>query len=421
MAVCQAALDPPDGEDGFSLFPQYCDTLTQRNLSMNQTLATNDDPVGSLKSSLNYVVSGLFSANNSMCVYNQSTFDSFAVFPGAVEYHCDPECVMFGENLTFLYSTWGYYDGCNATKTESWYCNGYGGARCSLRPCIQTYTASIEAGILAEALVEQSDVDAPWTLTSTPLPGASYFSLIDLSLVGADLEKELLSAGYAVIETDRWMGFNLTEDPQANTSGSLQKSLFDTGALFAVQFDFFASLMASAAAPLEETSATGGSALSQLLANETTLGAKSIGDTMGNVAKAITLAIRSNGFSGYSNPALGTVYDYAICVRVNWEWFAFPAILGALTICLLALTIVNTVRYELPVWKSFPLTTLFNGPSGKEWVDETQILGSLDAEISVQSLSTQDGMEKLAGKVSVRLVKMDDGGHQLIQVLSKCQ
>ncbi|KAJ4417866.1 hypothetical protein N0V82_005923 [Gnomoniopsis sp. IMI 355080] len=197
--------------------------------------------------------------------------------------------------------------------------------------------------------------------------------------------------------TSRWMGFNLTQDPSNMIIGSLQKSLFDAGALFAIDSTLYSSCMDAIRTALNEASdnTEPGTILSVLV--ETEVSAERIGDIMQNVAKALNLILRSNGKAGFSDPALGTVNEYAVCVQVSWVWFTFPAILGASAVFILVFTIIDTIQNDLPVWKSFPLATLFNGP-GMEWVDRSFM--TEPSETDLEGVGTQDGMEKLAKKVS---------------------
>ncbi|KAJ4392972.1 hypothetical protein N0V93_002176 [Gnomoniopsis smithogilvyi] len=109
------------------------------------------------------------------------------------------------------------------------------------------------------------------------------------------------------------MGFNLTQDPLHDFNESLQKSLLDTGALFVLEYSFHSAMVVFLGSAIDGTTyGDTGSTLSQLFINETALSAKTIEDTMENIAKAITIAIRSNGASVYSDPALGVVHTSAV-------------------------------------------------------------------------------------------------------------
>lgn len=343
-------------------------------------------------------------------------------------------------DITFLYLGYEWYESlatsieCNDTGVStSWQCQGYGGAACDIRPCVRTYNASVDAGQLTEVLIEESDMDTRWGIATSQSLSSDYMGLVDLSRVSPGLQEQMMEAGYDIGEATRWTGFNLTEDPQSiftpNSLSSLEKSLFDAGALYAMGMDFYASWANLVAETLGGTyggmkeSLLGSDSqeqLKQLFASDN-VSAESIGGTMDNVAKAATLFIRSNGSPNFSEPALGTVEHYAICVKVTWAWFAFPASLRALTLVLLILTIVDTVRNDLPVWKSSPLAILFNGPPGRDWVDDTLLAkppatGMTTEKGSQQNIGTPQEMGILAESISVRLGK-EDNGHRLFQIM----
>lgn len=388
---------------------------------MNSTLATTipwaanfDNVQVSEVFSLTYLFNATFSAGGSLCSLNTTAERGYAAYNGPST-----------DDFTFLFTSGKELSprpGCNATTTnDSWYCNGFGGATCKFKPCIQTYIAYVEAGTLTEVLVEESDVNRDaWGISSRwePLPGLgteyldSFSGLVDISRVTPELSMQMREAGYDldVGGTTRWLGFNLTQSPATTlANGSLEKALFDNGALFVVDDVYLDGCLF-----LIEQALAGTSTLDQIFAYAETVSIESIGAVMANVAKAISFDMRSSGQKGFSEPASGIVYDYAVCVQVNWPWFTLPAILGASTVCILIYTIIDTAQNDLPVWKSFPLAILFNGP-GMEWMDMTLMAEQSDTDLS--NIGTQDGMEKLAKRVSVRLVK-EENGHRLRHVMS---
>ena len=97
-----------------------------------------------------------------------------------------------------------------------------------------------------------------------------------------------------------------------------------------------------------------------------------------NLAKSMTRNIRNvnashqAGFDGYIGPlsgvgpANGTVSYEHVYVSVRWPWLAFSAVLILLTIVFLLLTIIDSTRHDVAVWKSSPIPLLFYGLDEKE-------------------------------------------------------
>lgn len=92
-----------------------------------------------------------------------------------------------------------------------------------------------------------------------------------------------------------------------------------------------------------------------------------------NLAKSMTRQIRNVnaayqvGFPGVDvnpiggvGPANGTASTMQVFVSVRWRWLALPASLVLLTTTFLILTIINTARHRVPVWKSSPIPLLFS-------------------------------------------------------------
>ena len=90
---------------------------------------------------------------------------------------------------------------------------------------------------------------------------------------------------------------------------------------------------------------------------------------MEGLAVSITAAIRQGGDSSNSSPARGTVFSSQTCVRVEWAWLAFPAVLLFLTLVFLMTTVAKSRRYTRTgaaeygrkPWKSSSLPLLWCG------------------------------------------------------------
>jgi hypothetical protein len=87
--------------------------------------------------------------------------------------------------------------------------------------------------------------------------------------------------------------------------------------------------------------------------------------TFDNVAKSLTNQIRSAS----SERQIGTTQTWAMHVHVNWAYLAYPIGMLVMGITYVILTIADSMRWRLPVWKESALPGLLYGFS-----DETQRL-----------------------------------------------
>lgn len=327
----------------------------------------------------------------------------------------------------------------DSVTNETWRCRGYGAALCVLKPCIRTYSCSIEAGRLQETIVEDSDLDQRWglsdpvrrtihnTLVSKPLLG-----LLDLQCITDADRGNLAKNGYDVSTASRWLSYNVTFDPSTilfNASPPFPESLLVSGCLYIIDARFLSNLGYSLV-PIFVGSVTRNGPTSSEdpgfyfvgkeqvlhLYNSGNVSMASINETFANLAQALTLWFRSNGDARFSHRAEGAVLHYAVCVRVTWAWIALPVALTGLALVMLALTVATTARTAVPMWKLFPLAVLLCGPAGDDWLDRN-LLASNPSKFSKTSCwdGSVAGMSGLASRVSVQLLEQD-GKFQLRQV-----
>lgn len=134
---------------------------------------------------------------------------------------------------------------------------------------------------------------------------------------------------------------------------------------------------------------------------------ESIDETVAGVATAMTDRVCIAGTDYWrqrSGAALGVIHQTTTCVRFDWKWLLLPALLVALSIVLLCVTIAQTVRHtRQQVWKSSPLPLLFHGLSSgiRQGVDRVMQLDEMNAvaeETSVRLKRTEHGWEFAAEK-----------------------
>lgn len=330
--------------------------------------------------------------------------------------------------------------GCDDSLTnDTWRCRGYGAAECVLRPCLRTYSCSIEAGRVNETIVEESSLDQIWgfgdpNLGDTTLPYDPLLSLLDLHCITDADRRHLLDNGYDLENAGRWLPYNTTFNTSnsVNASSPFPESLLANNCLYIINPSFIETFRIGTLWPFFIGNVTrtlperynptfgyvfeGREKLLQLY-NSGNVSMESIRDTFANLAQALTLWVRSNGDPGHSRRAQGDVLHYAVCVRVTWAWIALPAALTGLTLVMLALTVATTARRAVPMWKLFPLAVLLCGPAGQNWVDPDLLAANTSRADKTSSFDdgSVDGMSKLASTISVQL-REQDGKYQLCQV-----
>ncbi|KAL4799576.1 hypothetical protein BDV19DRAFT_385344 [Aspergillus venezuelensis] len=109
-----------------------------------------------------------------------------------------------------------------------------------------------------------------------------------------------------------------------------------------------------------------------------------------NTASSFTEA----AFEASESTVNGTAFASEIYVSVDWAWLVPPAMLIALGIFFLLVTLLAKYRRKLKPWKSSILATIFHGLNGVEEV------GSSKTTIAAQ-------MEKTAESIHVRLRSVD--------------
>lgn len=338
--------------------------------------------------------------------------------------------------------TTNYYSlhGCDDSATnDTWRCRGYGAAECLLKPCVRTYSCSVQAGRVNETIVEESSLDQIWGvgdpyLEDTNLPHNALLVLLDLHCITDADRRNLFEHGYDLENAGRWLSYNATFKALSpvNASSPFSESLLANECLYIIDPSFIEAFWVETLWPFLIGNVTrnlpelqshafgyvfeGREKLLQLY-NSGNVSMESIQDMFTNLAQALTLWVRSNGEPGYSRRAEGEVLHYAVCVRVTWAWISLPVALACLALVMLALTVATTARRAVPMWKLFPLAVLLCGPAGDKWVDQDLLATHITKADKTSSCEdgSVDGMSRLASKISVQLLEQD-GKYQLCQV-----
>jgi len=113
----------------------------------------------------------------------------------------------------------------------------------------------------------------------------------------------------------------------------------------------------------------------------------------GKTASVDNNAISESGTFG--DKTEGDVWTTMVCTEVDWRWLLLPAVLAGLTVVALVMAIINS--WHGPVWKASILPMVFYG-GGFVTRDGEPVRSQGESTVM-----TAEEMEKLAGKVDVRL------------------
>jgi hypothetical protein len=105
-------------------------------------------------------------------------------------------------------------EGCSdAATNDTWYCKGYGAARCELSPCVKTYKADISGGSLVESL------DGPANLSFGESGGSGFVSTVPADCLNSRQRQSLIELGYSIGEDTNWIPYNVSIDTFTGGTG----------------------------------------------------------------------------------------------------------------------------------------------------------------------------------------------------------
>lgn len=310
---------------------------------------------------------------------------------------------------------------------KKWMCQGYGGATCSLKPCVHTYKATISAGVLEEHLVASSS-DTAWGVIRLPEGSELYLALVDTNCSPGN--QTLPNRGSSV--RSRWLPYNytLTDANVKFDKGQLiwlhlpedATSLLNSGCLYLISSS---SVLSAVAHYLTGTVQAGDmNMMIDMTKNDPVTIIESIADLKGpepvrsiynwghtdmervesvfaNISNSLTTYIRTHGGSTEAlgitdlpRDVHGKVYHYATCLQVEWPWLSIPASLAILTTLFLLMVVTSTQRQRTSVWKTSPLAWILRAkrPSNENFLSSTR---------------TCKGMKERSGQLAVCLLDED--------------
>lgn len=123
-----------------------------------------------------------------------------------------------------------------------------------------------------------------------------------------------------------------------------------------------------------------------------------LGSTFNNVALSMTNSMRA--YSDDSLQVMGDLGKTVSLINVRWEWMILPCACVFLSAVYLGITILNTSRRRVPLWKNSALPILFNPPADrlKDLGDFEPLLSNITNEAKIVSL-------KLGDDLKIRMLK----------------
>ena len=320
--------------------------------------------------------------------------------------------------------------GCDDFATnQTWRCQGFGAASCSMYPCIRTYKAEVVKGLVQESIVDEYDVFGSGTWpTLDPV-----YAAIEVACLSNDDRSLLRRAGYSFEDQATWIPYNMTNGGNASfhiairdieesppvdyaAMAAFENRTADRGCLYATDADFQQGLIAylddvssgdivgsradvydaASAQDVTTISQLSGPQLPQVLYNWGNYSMDRTQSVFDNISISLTNYMRAHSgedLFNSSRPATGDTFTTKTCVDVQWVWLSLPWALALLT--LIFFVAVTVLSHNLPqdvrTWKSSPLPLMFHAP--RFWDQYTHI----------------DSMEEEADSIRVRLETSDIG------------
>ncbi|KAH9887509.1 hypothetical protein F4778DRAFT_797454 [Xylariomycetidae sp. FL2044] len=258
---------------------------------------------------------------------------------------------------------------------------------CSLYPCMKSYNATLQMGVLDEKVISTE----PATLNTVEANKPDPASPSAAPSAGLNVEANYTAVAPSCLVDGQWYDrTNLTLipaipgrtfTPVAGVDGTTQDVADEC--LYKMMYTYGSALNAFMDTTLFAGSCTynrrQGDALlcedkwwlSALYRNKTASYA-TLDAALDQFATVVTNRIRAEGASNYGDGgdpaaitrqhAQGLVQEMTVCTRFEWEWLLLPLLLTVGAAAMLAAMVAqNLARPDQPVWKSSVLPLLFYG------------------------------------------------------------
>ncbi|KAK4500896.1 hypothetical protein PRZ48_009088 [Zasmidium cellare] len=341
--------------------------------------------------------------------------------------------------------------GCNdAATNNTWRCEGYGAANCTIYPCVRTYNATMNNGALKETLLAQtpnSDITFGMPRSSTSM------TTINATCLTPKQRGFLAAQGYPINASTEFVPYNLSGQPSTLDAipkwvsndtelNDFEKAAQKQGCMYIIEHGFVQGLLPYlnrvSSGNLTGDWDTYGGAMAmfegpqmlQTLYNFGDYGFNRTESLFQNISESLTKHMRTHsGINASANPfnldapAIGLVWQDKTCLTVRWPWLALSWALVALTLVVFVQVMLTQgyVAEDVRTWKSSTLPLMYyahqdpNGRGPSDPVDyASQDVSRLEG-LAKRTLATEMGADaKTTGSAqSKRLTTGDDGNTEM--------
>jgi hypothetical protein len=271
---------------------------------------------------------------------------------------------------------------CDIFETPGSIITAVGAARCTLAPCIKTYTAIVVNSILKEEVTATEMFDDDDGLEGTlPCSGWVYPSQkIDVGCLSSSERDALTQDGANFTgaswitnatqitsysdDTECWYEF-VAHYTNVTISGDCIYG-YDLVALQSLEAALNGWLTGSLS--YSENGLPDGPAQLQTLYNGGNLTFDRLNETWHNISDSITKYMREleapndAGGSSYRTPAIGEVHFTQSCIQPQWAFITYPIVIVVLSLVFFAAMLLeSSFGQPRQDWKSSPLALMFHG------------------------------------------------------------
>jgi len=227
---------------------------------------------------------------------------------------------------------------------DSWMRKNRGAAECDISPCTQTYSANVAIGQLNETREIEAIEWGENIQTDGYRCNGIYQSSIDVSCLNGEEKTALTNAGYKIEPRTTWLAYNFSDLVSTNPDLYCWKN--STGIFIRPQcvYQLFNPTMLSMSTYFQRLFPNNndvediffhpygpqGGPLAESIFQGGNVSYRSVEALFKRVVDSMTMYGRIHGQKlgvELSDPVVGQVWVTSTCVRVQWVWLIYPAVL----------------------------------------------------------------------------------------------
>ena len=283
-------------------------------------------------------------------------------------------------------------------QQNKWGCNGFGAARCSLRPCVQELHTDIKFGVFEQKIVRTYH---DWGIAEDGDNRDSALVMLDTECIGPDGRKAMQQLGYNMAGS-RFMPFNSSVN---GTTGHFYetpgKDIPPSSISPSCIYQFHSAISSATDRMFRDTFTTSihpkidfipeGTTTAFRFYNNTYVNRDSIAGIFDNIAQAMTIRIRqssANGIAHLNEPLKGSIEVAETCMAVRWPWIVYPAAISMFTTFFLAMVIISSEMDQAAEvvrgWKSSLLPLIYHRLDGE--IRDNKFSGSSESLAGIATM-----------------------------------